>query len=64
MVLDKVYWCEINVDVKKGYLGYDQSREVAFRILLDKIICVDINNVKEGELFGTVNKYHKQFCVQ
>ena len=61
MVLEKVYWCEITVDVKEGYLGYDQSREVEFRIMFGNIICVKVNNLKEGESFGTLNKYHAYF---
>ena len=61
MVLEKVYQCEITVDIKKDYLGYDKSREVAFKILSGMIIFVKINYLKEGEEFGTVNKYHRQF---
>ena len=56
MVLEKIYGCEITVYFQKVCLGYDQSREVALRILSDKIICVEINNLKEGESFDTVNK--------
>ena len=61
MVLEKVYQCKITVDIKKDYLGYKKSREVAFKILPNKIICVEINDLKEEEEFGTVNKYHKPF---
>ena len=27
----------------------------------DKIICVEVNDLNEGEKIGSVNKYHKQF---
>ena len=61
MVLEKVYQYEIAVDIKEGYLGYEESRVVAFNFFTDKIICVKANDLNEGEEFGSVNKNHEKF---
>ena len=36
----KIYRCQIGVNIKEGYLGFEESRIVAFKIHSEIINCV------------------------
>ena len=61
MFLKQVFQCEIWVDVKDGYMGFDCGRDVDFKFKSNRIVCVEINNDVEGEEIGVVVQPHDYF---
>ena len=61
MFLKQVFRCEIWVDVKDGYMGFDCGRYVDFKLKSNRIVCVEINNDVEGEEIGVVVQPHEYF---
>ena len=58
----KVYRCQIGVNIKEGYLGFEESRIVAFKIHSEIINCVTTaDEFNKEEYFGNVNRLDEQF---